>query len=86
MFIHKLLSLALCLASAGCVNSANAQQTKGTKTEEALRAKIKCKDFKKIRMTLGLVVRMRKLVPTLFPTTPLTLVGLALAKQIWPPF
>jgi len=32
------------------------------------------------------VVRMRKLVPTLFPITPLTLVGLALAMQIWPPF
>ena len=47
MFIHKLLSLALCLASAGYVNSGNAQQTKGTKAEAALMAKIKCKYFKK---------------------------------------
>jgi len=47
MFIYKLLSLALCLASAGYVNSGNAQQTKGTKAEAALMAKIKCKYFKK---------------------------------------
>ena len=47
MFIYKLLSLAPCLASAGYVNSANAQQTKETKAEAALTAKIKCKYFKK---------------------------------------
>jgi hypothetical protein len=44
---QKLFGVALCLASAVTVNSANAQQTSVTKPEAALSAKITCKDFRK---------------------------------------
>jgi hypothetical protein len=47
MFAQKLFSFALCLAAAGYVNSANAQQTETSKAEAALAAKVKCADFKK---------------------------------------
>jgi len=47
MLNDKLFSLALCLAAAVYVNSANAQQTETSKAEAALAAKIKCKDFRK---------------------------------------
>jgi len=47
MRTHKLFSLALCLVIANYINSANAQQTEATKAEQALAAKIRCKDFGK---------------------------------------
>jgi hypothetical protein len=81
MFTHKLFSFALCLAAAGYVNSANAQQTETTKAEAALAAKVKCADFKKMPMAAGRVVPSPKLVQTLFPTTPLTPMGSALEGQ-----
>jgi hypothetical protein len=40
---------------AGYVNYAHAEQIKAAKAEAALAAKIKSKDFKKIRTALGLV-------------------------------
>jgi hypothetical protein len=47
LLCHKLVGVALCLAGAVTVNSANAQQTSVTKAEAALGAKIACKDFRK---------------------------------------
>jgi hypothetical protein len=47
MFAHQLFSLALCLAAAEYVNSANAQQTETSKADAALAAKIRCRDFRK---------------------------------------
>jgi hypothetical protein len=47
MSTHRVFSLALCLAAAEYVNSANAQQTETNKAEAALTAKIKCGDFRK---------------------------------------
>jgi len=77
LLYHKIIGVVLSSAAAHPVNSANAQQTTVTKAEAALSAKIRCEDFRKIPMVPGQVARTRKLVPTLFLTTPLTLTGSA---------
>jgi hypothetical protein len=80
MSTHRLFSLALCLAAAEYVNSANAQQTETSKAEAALAAKIKCGDFRKNADGTWTSGPPRS-APTLFPATPLKLMGSALVEQ-----
>ena len=81
LLCYKLIGVVLCLAGADTVIRANAQQTTVTKAEAALTAKIRCEDFRKNSDGPGPVARARKLAPTIFPTTPLTLLGSALERR-----
>jgi hypothetical protein len=74
LLCHKLFSIVLCLVGADSINSANAQQTTVTKARHLL-PRSGARISEKIPMAPGRVARTRKLAPTLFPTTPLTLMG-----------
>ena len=98
LLCHELFGVVLCLVGTNYINSANAQQTDQqtivTKAEAALTAKIKCGDFRKnakgtiserMPKAPGLVARTPKLEPTLFPNTPLTIMGSASEGRTWRP-